>query len=149
VLIAIDTSVLVAGTIELHPFHQRARTWLNAVSRGEVAATLCAHGLAEFYSVLTKIPQPLAPADARLATLNLATHFRVVPLTLDAYLAAIDRCVTRSLSSGTIFDALHIVAAEQAGADVILTFNPADFWRLADSDRPRIVVPPDPPSLDV
>jgi predicted nucleic acid-binding protein len=149
VLIAIDTSVLVAGTIAFHPFHLRARTWLDAISRGEIDAALCAHGLAEFYGVLTKIPSGLSPADARLATANLTARVRVIPLTTEAYLVAIDRCVARSLSSGAVFDALRIIAAEQVAADAMLTFNPADFMRLANGDRPRIVVPPDPPSLEV
>jgi hypothetical protein len=30
-----------------------------------------------------------------------------------------------------------------------LTFNVDDFQRLATGDRPKIVMPPDPPSADV
>jgi hypothetical protein len=41
------------------------------------------------------------------------------------------------------------VEAERAGADVLLTFNPKDFQRLAEFDKPRVLVPPDPPSVEV
>lgn len=44
---------------------------------------------------------------------------------------------------------LHLVEAERAGADVFLTFNPSDFQRLAVGPKPRIVVPPDPPSSEL
>jgi predicted nucleic acid-binding protein len=48
-----------------------------------------------------------------------------------------------------VYDALHLVEAERAGADVFLTFNPSDFERLAVGLKPRIVVPPDPPSTQL
>jgi predicted nucleic acid-binding protein len=149
VLVAIDTSVLVAGTVSAHPFHARARHWLDAVHRGEIEATMCAHGLAELYGVLSRMPDGLSPAEARLVVANLPQRVRVVPLTVSAYLAGIERCAARSLKSGSIFDALHLVAAEQAQADMLLTFDQGDFTRLSAGHRPRIVVPPDPPSLQV
>jgi hypothetical protein len=40
---------------------------------------------------------------------------------------------------------LHLVSAEHAGADAIVTFNGADFLRLAMATSPRIIIPPDPP----
>jgi hypothetical protein len=46
-----------------------------------------------------------------------------------------------------VFDALHLLDAEQAGAEVFLTFNAPDFLRLSNGASPKIVVPPDPPSL--
>jgi hypothetical protein len=48
-----------------------------------------------------------------------------------------------------VYDALHLVEAERAGADLLLTFNPSDFLRLAEGEKPKVVVPPDPPSIDV
>jgi hypothetical protein len=39
------------------------------------------------------------------------------------------------------------VGAEHAGADAIVTFNGADFVRLASPSSPRIVIPPDPPGV--
>jgi hypothetical protein len=53
------------------------------------------------------------------------------------------------LKSGVIFDALHLIEAERTGADAFSTFNPSDVERLAASSKPRIVVPPDPPSTQL
>ena len=55
----------------------------------------------------------------------------------------------RARSSCVVYDALHLVEAERAGADVFLTFNPSDFERLAVGSKPRIVVPADPPSTQL
>ena len=77
---------------------------------------------------------------------NLPNRMRVAPLTAGAYLAAIDRCSTRGLKSGVIFDALHLIAAERSGAEALLTFNPSDFTRLAEAVSPKIVVPSAPPA---
>ena len=62
---------------------------------------------------------------------------------------ATERCASRGLKSGVIYDALHLVEAERTGADVFLTFNPSDFERLAAGSKPRIVVPPAPPSTQL
>jgi hypothetical protein len=65
----------------------------------------------------------------------------VAPLP-ESYLIATERCASRGLKWGVVYDALHLVEAERAGADVFLTFNPSDFERLAVGSKPRIVVPP-------
>lgn len=75
VLVAIDTSVLVAWTVAKHPFHARATPWFDAIYRGEFDAMVCAHALAELYSVLTKIPEGLSPVAARLAGRTYRTEF--------------------------------------------------------------------------
>lgn len=41
-----------------------------------------------------------------------------------------------------MYEALHLVAAEEWGADLFLTFNVEDFKRLGTEEGPRIVVPP-------
>lgn len=74
---------------------------------------------------------------------------RVVTPLPESYLAATERCASRGLKSGVVFDALHLIEAERTGADVLLTFNPSDFERLATGAKPRIVVPPDPPSTQL
>ena len=44
---------------------------------------------------------------------------------------------------------MHLIEAERVSADVLLTFNPKNFTQLADGDGPRILAPPDPPSLEL
>ena len=145
-LLAIDTSVIVAGALAGHVFHPRAVVWQSAIHRGEVQAMVCAHALAEVYSALSKIPGGLSPAAARVLVSRLARQVRVLAPLPESYLAATERCASRGLKSGVVYDALHLVEAERAGADVFLTFNLGDFERLVVGTKPRIVVPPDPPS---
>ena len=107
---------------------------------------VCAHALAEVYSVLSKLPGGLSPAAARVLVSRVARQLRVIAPLQESYLAATERCASRGLKSGVIYDALHLIEAERAGADVFLTFNPGDFERLTVGTTPRILVPPDPPS---
>jgi hypothetical protein len=51
------------------------------------------------------------------------------------YNEALQRCTDRGFASGVVFDALHLVGAEHAGADALVTFNGADFLRLASPPR--------------
>jgi hypothetical protein len=46
-----------------------------------------------------------------------------------------------------IFDATHLLAAEAAGAEVLLTFNSLDFRRLRAADSPHIEESLSPPNL--
>jgi predicted nucleic acid-binding protein len=47
------------------------------------------------------------------------------------------------VTSGAVYDALHVVAAELAGATAIVTLDAGDFERFRIDVSPRIVVPPD------
>lgn len=76
-LIAFDTSVIVAATLTQHQFHARAWPWLDAVELGQFQACVCVHGLAEVYSVLTKIPGAMTPADASAMVSSLPGVFTV------------------------------------------------------------------------
>lgn len=148
-LVAFDTSVLVAGALTLHQFHTRAWPWLEAVEQGQLQGSICVHALSEAYSVFTKIPGGLQPADALALVRRLPSVFRVQAMAANNYVAALERCAVRGLRSGAVFDALHLIDAEDAGADVLLTFNAADFTRMTTARSPKIVVPPDPPSLQI
>jgi predicted nucleic acid-binding protein len=148
-LVALDTSVLVAGALRAHPAHARVSVWQQAINRDEIRGMACLHALAETYSVLTKIPGGLSPAESRVVVNRIRRRLRIALPTADTYLAAMARCEARSLRSGAIYDALHLIAAECEGADALLTLNPDDFTRLSEGERPTIAVPPDPPSLDL
>jgi predicted nucleic acid-binding protein len=141
VLVAIDTSVLVAAIVAVHESHAPAKQWLDAIDRRELDALVSTHALAELYGVLTRIRGGLSPEEAQLTVGNLPNRMRVTPLTTGAYMTAVERCSARARKSGAVFDALHLIAAERARADALLTFNPGDFTRLAQGERPKIVVP--------
>jgi len=149
VKVAFDTSVLVAALVEPHPLHGRAICWLEAANTGKFAGECTWHALAETWSVLTRLPitPPVAPPLAEVAIERLTQTIEAVELRATTYRAAVRRCAERGLRSGVLFDALHLLAAEERGADLLVTFNAADFHRLARDAGPRIVVPPDPPAV--
>ena len=147
--IAFDTSVLVAAVLSTHRDHARAVVWLSTVSTGALEGVVSVHALGELWSVLTKLPvsPPISPTMARETVNDVLTRFEAEPLTLQIYREALDRCTTKGLRSGAIFDALHLATAEAAGAAALLTFNERDFVRLSVTGSPPIVVPPDPPAV--
>ncbi|MGK4002146.1 type II toxin-antitoxin system VapC family toxin [Sorangium sp. So ce1036] len=145
--VALGTSVLVAALVGAHRHHARARCWLLAMETGQLQGTASWHAMSETWSVLTRLPvtPKIAPHAAWAAVRRLRTMLDLVPPTEHIYRAALARCTARQLTSGVVFDALHVVTAEEVRADALLTFNHAEFARLVDKERPRIVVPPDPP----
>ncbi len=147
--VAFDTSVLVAASIVGHPHEARALAWVHAARRGEVDGAMSTHALAETWATLTALPiEPrVAPTAAARVVERLAEHLDVVEISTPVYREAIRRCSDRGHRSGALYDALHLVTAEQWGADVLLTFNTAHFTRLAREGGPRVLAPPDPPSV--
>lgn len=147
--IAFDTSVLVAGLHRAHPHHARAVVWTEAVAAGQMTGVVTYHALAELWSVLTRLPPPArtSPEQALQIVQRVRSVFDVRSVESSAYDEALQRCTDRRLSSGVVFDALHLVGAEHAGADAMLTFNGGDFTRLATPSSPRITIPPDPPAV--
>lgn len=146
--LAFDTSVLVAGQVEPHPFHDRALPWIEEVTTARVEGECTWHGIAETWGVLTRIPlEPaISPALAELAMRRLLESFHPVELSEDVYRRALRRCAERNLRSGAVFDALHLISAESRRVEALVTFNRADFERLTTESSPPIVVPPEPPA---
>ncbi len=149
--IAFDSSVIIAGTHEMHPHHRRAIVWIDAVLDRRITGMITWHALAEIWSVLTRMPAParLSPEQAMRVVRRLQGVFQLLQLEPSTYNEALERCTNRGFFSGVVFDALHLVGAEHAGADAIVTFNGADFVRLATPASPRIIVPPDPPDVAI
>jgi predicted nucleic acid-binding protein len=139
---AFDTSVLVAAVVEGHPQHAAALSWVGARRKLERVGSM--HALAETWAVLTRLPMldaPLSPGVARAVVDRLAKRIALTPPSAKLYAAALGRCEATGARSGAVFDALHLVTAEHAGVDVLLTFNLRDFERLAVATSPRIVDP--------
>lgn len=147
--VGIDTSVFVAAIVASHRHHARARCWLHAVERGHLEGLASWHAMSETWSVLTRLPVTprITPLAAWGAIRRLRSMLTLLVPTERIYRTALVRCTARALTSGVVFDAIHLVTAEECGADAMLTFNDADFARLVDTSSPRIVVPPDPPAV--
>lgn len=149
--LAFDTSVLVAAVLEAHPHHERTRPWIGAVASGDIEGVMSWHAAAETWSVLTKLPGDLRlpAASATMVIDRLMESLHPLEISGPAYREAFKRCGERGARSGAIFDALHLVVAEMEGTDGLVTFNRVDFERLGRNGAPQIVVPPDPPGLDL
>ncbi len=135
--VCFDTSVLVAALLRQHPHHAVAFPRLKEVHDGLVQGCLTTHGLAELFATLTALPlKPrLAPSDAlRIIEESVLQHFTVIPLTADDYQAAMALTVAGNLSSGAIYDALHIIGSRGAGCATLHTLNLRHFQAIAPGD---------------
>lgn len=139
-----DTSVLVAAFVPAHPRHERAINRFHRALGGEYQMLTSAHNLAEVYSVLTTLPLSprMAPASAaRIIRENMEQHVEIVDVTAADYLEVVHHLGDAGLAGGIVYDALACHAAIQAGATLILTFNPKDFRRLWPDAHIRIEEP--------
>jgi predicted nucleic acid-binding protein len=113
-VIAVDTSVVVAGFASWHQGHRAAAAVLARKPR------VPAHVLVEAYSVLTRLPSPhRAPAD--LVAAFLAQRFREAPLTLPAraHLALLEKASLAGVIGGSVYDALIAATARHASATLL------------------------------
>ncbi len=128
-----DTSVLVPAVVDQLANHEAALNALVSYTAGDHAGYCSTHALAECYATLTALPLPrrVQPVEARrLVEESLLARLTVVPLIEADYLDAIRRVSHDGLSSGVVYDALHVRCAERIPVDRILTCNLPDFERL-------------------
>ena len=68
---------------------------------------------------------------------DVAEKLAVVELAADDYRSVLRRGADLGLSSGSIYDALHMYCARKVGADQVLTYNVRHFERF---QLPGVVV---------
>jgi predicted nucleic acid-binding protein len=113
-VIAVDTSVVVAGFASWHEGHASAAAALARNPR------LPAHVLLETYSVLTRLPPPHR-ASAGLVAAFLAGRFRERPLVLPGPQQArlVERAAEAGIVGGSIHDALIAATVRHAGGRLL------------------------------
>jgi predicted nucleic acid-binding protein len=113
-MMAVDTSVVVAGFASWHEAHRLAAAVLARGPR------VPAHVLIESYSVLTRLPPPHR-APANLVAEFLAERFTDAPLRLPAreHQALVRAAAASGLSGGSVYDALIAATARHAGATLL------------------------------
>jgi predicted nucleic acid-binding protein len=139
-----DTSVLVSLAVAHHPHHALAYAAFRPVSTGHHEGFVSAHGLAETFNTLTRLPiTPMVhPTEAyRFVTESIVARCEVVSLTEKDYLATLEAAAKAGLRGGILYDALQLRCAEKASCDRIYTFNLSDFVRLAPHLSKRILKP--------
>lgn len=128
-----DTSVLVAALVKSHPFHSRAFPWYLKCRRGELRMLVAAHGLAETYAALTAYPSRPRVSPGTAMTLvreSVVAVATVVALDAHDYMAAMAAVAGIGRGGGSIYDALHVVAAQKGGAEMLFSFNRKHFEPL-------------------
>lgn len=112
-----DSSVLVAGYLPNHRFHEQAANALADVAR---SGCLLGHTLTETYAVLTARGGPYTvPGDTVVGYLErlLARD----PIWLDGarYTRALGELQALDVDGGAIYDGLIAIAAREAGAQLV------------------------------
>lgn len=139
-----DTSVLVAVAVAHHPHHAAGIAAYRQVMSGRHSGVVSAHGLAETFSTLTRLPlSPMVqPTEAhRYITENIVQHCELVELQKTDYLALLDSAARSGVRGGILYDAIQLYCAEKARCDRIYTFNLSDFTRLAPHLQQKILRP--------
>jgi predicted nucleic acid-binding protein len=145
VKVYLDTNVLVAACIQEHQHHLQSFDLVKAVKEGTSRGCISTHGLAEFYSVLTRAPLTprVHPAEAgRVLDDNILPYFELIALSADDYKAVLRFSTDSGLVGGVVFDALHLHSAQKADCTRIYTFNVKDFRSLAPAALTEKIVAP-------
>jgi predicted nucleic acid-binding protein len=132
-MVFFDTSVLVTALVTELPNHERALDCLVKYSRKKGDACTTTHVLAETYACLTSLPvkKRISPMDAKsLIEESLVKNLEILPIVTQTYLSSIRRVSNMGMTSGIIYDALHLEMAESSGCTELLTYNLKDFRRL-------------------
>ncbi len=138
-MIAVDSNVVISALLDWHHFNSRA---LPAVQKALAKKSLLLpqRTLIESYSVMTRLPSPLrVPPDLAYDLLHRTFgSCRIISTPgRDTWQFLHQR--DERTAGGRVYDAAIAVAAIEAGARQLLTFNPRHFETFAD--RIEIVVP--------
>jgi len=127
-MIAVDSSVIIAGLLGWHEFHERAAASLEkALARKHLLIPFPA--LVESYSVMTRLPSShRVRSDVAYQLLHDSFgQVRVAALPANKAWPFLRDCQASEVAGGRTYDALIAIIAIEAGASEILTFNPRHF----------------------
>ncbi len=130
----LDTSVLLAGLIELEGPRAPAQRIMAALAAGRLRQAATAwHCCLEFFSVATRLPEEfrLEPADAyRLLEAEIVGRLRVHELPAARRLRFLQAAAADCIAGGRIYDANIAETARLARAKVVITENRRHFLTL-------------------
>lgn len=130
-----DTSILLAGLVEMGDVSLPAQRILDDCARGAVPQPLTAwYCCLEFYSVATRLPAGLRlePELARrLIDEEILVRFQVYDLPRESRLRFLADAASDRVTGGRIYDAHIAEIARLAGARTVVTDNGRHFASLA------------------
>ena len=130
----LDTSVILAGIIELNPDHLAPQTVMDAVADGRLTDPMTAwHCCLEFYSVATRLPHEVRVQPAQAALLieqEIMPRFHVHALPRNRREPFWSAAASDRIVGGRIYDAHIAEIARQVGAKMVVTENRRHFVQL-------------------
>ncbi len=132
-----DTSVLVPAFVDQLSNHPTCFSTLVTYTSGHNTGVCASHALAEVYSVLTALPVPrrVSPLEARqIIEESILGRLSVIDLDAEDYRWAVTAVSDSGLTSGIVYDGLHLAAARKAGCSRIYTYNVRHFARIASPE---------------
>jgi predicted nucleic acid-binding protein len=137
----VDTTVLLGAFLEDNPHHNACLKLLRTLT--PEADGCGAHSLAEFYSVLTRMPLPLrlSPEQSGILLREVQQRLQAIALTAEEYMQTMNLAVENRVPGGQIYDALLLRCARKFEADRVYTLNLRHFRGLAPDLAERIVTP--------
>jgi predicted nucleic acid-binding protein len=129
-----DTSCLVAAVCSWHERHEQTVAELARRALRREGIVMAAPALVETYAVLTRLPSPyrLRPADALAVIEGSWSRVEVAALAPEDVWPLLRELSDRGIAGGSTCDAMVAACAGKARVDVILTWNVADFERVAE-----------------
>ncbi|MCG8481533.1 MAG: PIN domain-containing protein [Spirochaetales bacterium] len=131
--VGVDTSVIVAAVHANHPLHVLSSTWLDAALRDD-HVVVAHHSILEAYAVLTRLPAPyrVTPIEAeRVLGETIRPNAEIASFASASIWDLTARIANSPASGGAAYDAFIIELFSAADVEAIVTFNVADFRRLA------------------
>jgi predicted nucleic acid-binding protein len=134
-----DTSCLVAAVCSWHEHHAATVEEMVRRARQREQMVAAAPALIEAYSVLTRLPPPyrLRPADALAAMEGSWSRVEVVGLSGTEVWPLLRGLPGTGIAGGSTYDAVIAACARNTRVDVILTWNLADYERVAEGIEVR------------
>jgi predicted nucleic acid-binding protein len=136
-----DTSALVPAFSDDHVHHEPS---LAALRKASLKDSCCAaHTLAELFSTMTRMPDPhrASPEEAMLLLETVVERLSLVALDTAEYWSTLKQCSDTGIIGGAVYDALIARCAVKSGAQVLYTWNVADFQRLGPEISKKVQTP--------
>jgi len=129
-----DTSVLVAGLIEMDEAPSPAWAIVDAIAARHITRPLTAwHCVLEFYSVATRLPGNLRidpKVAGQLVKEEILDRFGICDVPAESRRNFVEAIVGERVAGGRVYDAHIAEAARLAGAQLVVTDNRRHFVPL-------------------
>jgi len=141
VRVFLDSSVMIAAFWGDHADHDRSLRVFAELNRQTGSCAM--QSVTDVYAAMTALPihLPPAPEQALLFVEGISERLTIISLTEAESINAIRDSADRHLAGGHVYDALVMASARKSGADIIYTWDPGHFRRIAPDLADRIRTP--------